>query len=189
MITRSTKGFFIALVLGLVIGLALGLLCGREQTFNSTTTKIDTIKYYRPIPVYNERISADFRLPKLIFAPTDTIVKTIVVTERDSMEVSFPVEQREYRDSTYYAIISGAVVGTRRPTLDYIETYNQTTTSKVMVEPKKLRPYIGGGIGVFGDWSVSVGGGLLIKDHHAVGAEYERTIKGNNIKIKYSYLF
>jgi hypothetical protein len=118
------------------------------------------------------------------------VVKTIVQTERgDSVEVSFPVEQRIYQDSTYRAVVSGAVVGNRRPTLDYIETYNRTTTSEVVLKPKKIRPYIGASVGIFGTWSVGVGGGLLIKDHHAVGAEYERMKNDNLVKLRYNYIF
>lgn len=188
-----SKGFFIAsLVLGLVCGCALGWwLCGREPSYSTTTiTKVDTLRYYKPIAIArNELSSKTLQLPKLLFAPADTVVKTIVVIEKDSVEVSFPVEQREYRDSTYYAIVSGAVVGDRRPTLDYIETYEKTTTSIVVKEPKKVRWYVGGSVGIFGTWSVGAGGGLLIKDHHAVGAEYERIKTDNLVKLKYSYLF
>jgi hypothetical protein len=113
----------------------------------------------------------------------------MVVIEKDSVEVAFPVEQREYRDSTYYAIVSGAVVGDRRPTLDYIETYEKTTTSEVVLKPKKVRLYVGGSVGVFGTWSVGAGGGLLIKDRHMIGAEYERMQNDNLIKLRYNYLF
>lgn len=189
---HSHSSFFISLVLGLVCGCALGWwLCGREQTYNTTTiTKVDTSRYYQPIAISrNELSSKTLQLPKLLFAPADTVVKTMVVIEKDSVEVSFPVEQRVYQDSTYRAVVSGAVVGNRRPTLDYIETYNRTTTSEVVLHPKKIRPYIGASVGIFGTWSVGVGGGLLIKDHHAVGAEYERTQTDNYIQLKYSYLF
>lgn len=190
---HSHSSFFISLVLGLVCGLFLGYwLCGRGQIpTSSTTIEVDTTKYYKPIPTpSNELSSFTLQLPKLIFAPADTVVKTIIQTERgDSVEVSFPIEQRVYQDSTYRAVVSGAVVGNRRPTLDYIETYNRTTTSEVVLHPKKIRPYIGASVGIFGTWSVGVGGGLLIKDHHAVGAEYERTQTDNYIQLKYSYLF
>ena len=188
-----SKGFFIAsLVLGLVCGCALGWwLCDREQTYNTTTTtKVDTLRYYQPIAISrNELSSKTLQLPKLLFAPADTIVKTVVVIEKDSVEVAFPVEQREYRDSTYYAIVSGAVVGDRRPTLDYIETYEKTITSEVVLKPKKVRLYVGGSVGVFGTWSVGAGGGLLIKDRHMIGAEYERMQNENLIKLRYNYLF
>ena len=141
-----------------------------------------------------------FDLPRYVYAPgktqVKTVVKTVVVTEDSKegeepkeVEVTFPIERREYRDSTYFAIVSGAVVGDSRPTLDYIETYNKTVTSEVVIQPKKLRPYVGASVGIFGTWSVGVGGGLLIKDHHAVGAEYERTQTDNRIKLNYSYIF
>ena len=189
MTSHSHKGFFIGFVFGLISGLLLGYwLCNRGQTSITTTkiTVIDTVKYYQPKP-YQPNIDKDYRvnLPKFLFAPADTVVNVVV----DSVELSFPVERIEYRDSTYYAIVSGAVVGNRRPTLDYIETYNRTTTSEVVLHPRKIRPYVGASVGIFGTWSVGVGGGLLVKDHHAVGAEYERTQTDNNIKLKYSYLF
>lgn len=190
---HSLKSFFIVLVLGLVCGLFLGWwLCNRGQVISTITTiEVDTIKYYEPIPTpRNELVNKTIDLPRLLFAPADTIVKTIVQSEKgDSVEVAFPVEQREYRDSTYYAIVSGAVVGERRPTLDYIETYNKNTTSEVVLAPKKFRPYVGGSVGVFGVWSAGIGAGALIKDHHAVGVEYERMQSNNAVKINYNYLF
>ena len=188
---HSLTKFFIGLVFGLIVGLFLGWwLCGRGQAISTTTTtRVDTIKYYKPLPITNPTIP-NFSLPQIIYAPADTVVKTIVVTEDNKeTEVTFPIERREYRDSTYFAIVSGAVVGDSRPTLDYIETYNKTVTSEVVIQPKKLRPYVGASVGIFGTWSVGVGGGLLIKDHHAVGAEYERTQTDNRIKLNYSYIF
>lgn len=193
MTTHSHKGFFISLVFGLVIGFVLGCwLCNREQSaVTNTSSVIDTIRYYKPIPYKPNQVAINnSALPRLLFAPTDTLVKTIIETDKgDSIEVSFPIEQREYKDSTYYAVVSGAVVGDRRPSLDYIETYSKTTTSEVVLQPKRLRPYIGCSVGIFGTWSIGVGGGVLIKDHHAVGAEYEKTQMDNRIKLKYSYLF
>lgn len=185
---HSRKSLIIVWVLGLVIGLFLGgRLWHREQTVSTTTISVvDTIRYYKPTPIETASLTNNRSgLPRLLFAPADTIVTTIV----DSVEVSFPIEQREYKDSTYRAVISGAVVGGRRPTLDFIETYNRTTLHSTIVQPKKVRPYIGASVGVFGAWSVGVGGGLLIKDHHAVGAEYERTKAENLIKLRYSYIF
>ena len=162
MIHSQLKSFFIGLVLGLVIGFILGWwLCNRDgAVLTNTTSVVDTIKYYKPIPYERKETTVNgFALPRMIFAPADTVVKTKVVVENgDSVEVSFPVEQREYRDSTYYAIVSGAVVGDRRPTLDYIETYEKTTTSEVVLKPKKVRLYVGGSVGVFGTWSVGAGG-------------------------------
>lgn len=189
---HSLKGVFIVLVFGLVVGFVLGWwLCNRGQADIVTTveTTIDTTKYYNPKPIEPTIVERIVTIPKLVYVPADTIVKTIVRVERDTIEVSYPVEQREYKDSTYYAVISGAVVGERRPTLDYIETYNKTTTIMQAKPPKKLRPYVGASVGVFGTWSVGINGGVLIKDHHAVGAGYERTQTDNRLKLNYSYLF
>lgn len=184
------KNFFIVLVLGLVLGFLLDRwLCGQGKTA-TTTTKVDTTIYYKPIALKPKLNQPNIELPKLLFAPADTVVKTIVQTANgDSVEVSFPTEQRVYKDSTYYAIVSGAVVGDRRPTLDYIETYNKTITTEVTITPKKVRPYVGASICVFGNWSAGVNAGVLFKDHHAVGAGYERAHNDNRIKLNYSYLF
>jgi hypothetical protein len=140
----------------------------------------------KPIP-YKEEIIKKDTIPMYIYIPADTVFLHRV----DSVLIEIPVEieKREYKDPKYKAIISGAKIGDIRPTLDYIETYNVTTTTTMMVEPKKIRPYIGTSVGVFGTWSVGIGGGLFIKDHHAVGAEYERTQTDNRFKVKYSYIF
>lgn len=193
MIHSQLKSFFIGLVLGLVIGFILGWwLCNRDgAVLTNTTSVVDTIKYYKPIPYERKETTVNgFALPRMIFAPADTVVKTKVVVENgDSVEASFPVEQREYKDSTYYAIVSGAVVGDRRPTLDYIETYYRTTTSEVMLKPKKITPYVGASLGVYGDWQVGVEAGVILKEQHAVGVEYTRSRIGNSIEVNYYYIF
>ena len=40
----------------------------------------------------------------------------------------------EYRDSTYYARVVGPVIGSMSPRLDYIETYNTTTTTTQLLK-------------------------------------------------------
>lgn len=178
------------LAIAVGVGVALGwLMFHRERVVSERTTIVDTVRYYQPIPYTLPR---DYRVnvPQFVFAPADTVVKVVVQTEQgDSTKVEFPIERREYRDSTYRAIVSGAVVGERRPTLDYIETYNRTTTESVVLQPKKVRLYVGGSVGVFGAWSVSAGGGVLIQDHHLVGIEYERTKTANQIELRYGYVF
>lgn len=180
----TTRGFFIVLLV-FSVGVALGW-CSRERTLLTERVEVvDTIRYYAPQPYTAPRFDNLYTPPRLLFAPKDTVVYTRV----DSVEVAFRVEQREYRDSTYRAIVSGAVVGERRPTLDYIETYERTTTSTVVIPPKKVRLFVGGGVGIGRGWSVSLGGGVLLKDHHAIGVEYERTTSDNLARVRYSYLF
>lgn len=190
---HSWKGFFIVLILGLVCGLFLGWwLCNREQAvLTNTTSIVDTIKYYKPIPYkYDNRITSGCRFPRLVFAPVDTVVKTKVVIESgDSLDISFPIEKREYRDSTYYAIVSGAVVGDSRPTLDYIETYNTTTTRELVLQPKKFRPFVSCGVS-FGDKvSASLGAGGIINNRHIVSAKFTRVGDKNYYGGEYGFIF
>lgn len=181
---RLFSNLFI-IILVFSVGVALGY-CSRERTLLTERVEVvDTLRYYAPQPYTAPQFDNLYTPPRLLFAPKDTVVYTRV----DSVEVAFRVERREYRDSTYRAIISGAVVGERRPTLDYIETYERTTTSTVVIPPKKVRLFVGGGIGIGKGWSVSVGGGLLLNDHHAISVGYERVANDNLAKIGYHYLF
>lgn len=190
MIERSRWGYIALGVVILGLGVGLGWLLFHRDISASRVTVVDTVRYYKPQLYIPPASSYRVNVPQFVFAPADTVVKVVVQTEQgDSTKVSFPIEQREYRDSTYRAIVSGAVVGERRPTLDYIETYNRTTTESVVLQPKKVRLYVGGSVGVFGAWSVSAGGGLLIQDHHLVGVEYERTKTANQIELRYGYVF
>lgn len=53
----------------------------------------------------------------------DTCYLPIIIrdTVRDTVQVILPIERKEYRDSSYCAIVSGY-----RPNLDYIEIYRKT---------------------------------------------------------------
>ena len=90
-------------------------------------------------------------------------MQTVAVADNaDSVTLDVAIEHREYRDSTYRAIVSGPVVGDIHPSLDFIETYNRTTTITVerpkrfavtagvgaAYTPKGFQPYVGVGVGV-----------------------------------------
>ena len=80
-----------------------------------------------------------------------------------------PIERREYRDSTYYAVVSGAVVGDIRPTLESIETYAKNTTQIIEYKPPMFRFYLSG---AFGKDALGAGAGVLIKNRYGIGADY-----------------
>lgn len=92
----------------------------------SETIRIDTVAYEKPQLYREVTTPVSVRVPRLLFAPTDTLHTVTVI--RDSVEIELPFERREYKDSTYYAVVSGVSVGGYRPTLEHIETYNTTIT-------------------------------------------------------------
>ena len=112
------------LVLLALLGLFLaGWWLGRRSVGSSIVerTRIDTVFFERPQSVTHSRQLVSVNIPKLLFAPADTVFKTVIAPDgTDSVPVRLPFEQREYRDSTYYAVVSGIAVGGYRPTLERI---------------------------------------------------------------------
>lgn len=171
----------------LAIGFFAGLSLGKEHRVVTTHTTVDTVVYYRPI--YTASATTEVRiisLPRLLFAPADTVHTTTVIVKGESVELQVPIERREYRDSSYYAVVSGAVVGDIHPTLESIETYSRNTTQTIELHPPKVRPYVSG---TFGKHSVGVGAGIVICNKHAIGADYIYAEGKGNIMARYSFIF
>ena len=108
--------------------------------------RIDTVFYERPQPVnFSDRL-VRVNVPKLLFAPADTVVRVVeAVNGTDSVQMEVPVRTLEYRDSTYYARVVGPVIGDLAPRLDWIETYNRTITRTVT---KRGKFAVTAGVGV-----------------------------------------
>lgn len=116
-------------------------IMGRKSVHvvTESTKVIDTVKVFAPTLVATQSRVVEVRVPKLVFVPADTVVREVFVpVGDDSVKIQVNVETREYRDSSYYAVVSGAAIGGIRPTLDYIETYNTTinTVQTVRKRPK-----------------------------------------------------
>jgi hypothetical protein len=124
----------------------LGYRRGVSSVEIQTQMRIDTVFYERPQPVsFSDRL-VRVNIPKLLFAPADTVVRIVeAVNSTDSVQMEIPVRTLEYRDSTYYARVSGPVIGTLSPRLDWIETYNRTITRTVT---KRSRFAVTAGVGV-----------------------------------------
>lgn len=177
----------IYILIALAVGLFAGLLLGRQPQYVTTTTTYDTVVYYKPLPTATTTQVRTISIPRLLFAPADTVhTTTTIVVKGDSVRVDVPIERREYRDSTYYAVVSGAVVGDIHPTLEHIETYNRNTTQTTYIHPPKVRPYISG---AFGKQSVGTGAGILIANKHAVGVDYTYAGGKGNILARYTFVF
>lgn len=163
---------FIVVVLGFIVGAVVGwMLSARRQFVSGTTTTTDTVRYYKPIEVVRQPIEvAEFGRLAFVEGKRDTVVKVVTIADNgDSVRTTLPVESREYRDSTYRAIVSGVVAGGRRPSLDYIETYNTTTTTTVVQKERTVRIYATVGVALGN--AQTVGGGIVI-NKFGIGAEY-----------------
>lgn len=102
-----------------------------------TVTRVDTVFYERPHPVsFSDRV-VTVNVPKLLFAPADTVVRVVeAVNGADSVQMEIPVRTLEYRDSTYYARVIGPVIGDLAPRLDRVEVFARTTTETRYKRPK-----------------------------------------------------
>lgn len=180
------KQTIIYILIALAVGFFAGLFLGKPTTEVTSYKTVDTIIYYRPQPMQSTITEVrTISLPKLLFAPADTIRETIVVHQGDSVKLDVPIERREYRDSNYYAIVSGAVVGNIRPELVSIETYSHKEVQVVEVKPPKVRAYV---TGALGERSVSAGAGILIANKHGIGVDYMYAGKGH-IMGRYTFIF
>lgn len=115
---RQIKTAIYALLLASVIFGLGGYFLGRNHadtevvtlTQTDTVTTYDTVHIDCPIPV---TVSV---LDTLLVAVTDTVIRN------DTVYVSLPRETRTYGDDRYTAQVSGY-----KPSLDWIQIYNNTT--------------------------------------------------------------
>lgn len=142
---RTVIYLLAALVAGAML-FGLGYRRGVSSVEIQTEVRIDTVFYERPQPInFSDRL-VRVNVPKLLFAPTDTVVRIVEAESgADSVQMEIQVRTLEYRDSTYYARVSGPVIGDLAPRLDWIETYNRTITRTVT---KHSRFAVTAGVGV-----------------------------------------
>lgn len=175
------------ILIALVVGLLVGLLLGKEHRVVTTHTTVDTIVHYKPLPTATATTEVRIiSMPRLLFAPADTVHTTTVIVKGDSVELQVPIERREYRDSSYYAVVSGAVVGDIHPTLEHIQTYSQNTVQTTYIYPPKVRPYLSGALG---KESIGAGAGIVIANKHAIGVDYNYALGKGNLMARYTFIF
>ena len=165
------------LVIVFLVGLVVGVWLSPRHKTISTHTTVDTTIYYRPMPTTSQIAEVrTISLPRLLFAPADTVRETTVILKGDSLQHSLqhslqlqvPIERREYSDSTYYAVVSGAVVCNIRPTLESIQTYNRNTVQTIEVHPPKVQPYVSA---MLGKDAIGAGAGIYF-GNNGFGADY-----------------
>lgn len=171
-------------LIGIIALCALCFVVGRwGGCRNKVTTEIkwDTLRVEVPVPYKVEKVRKEY-----VYVPTpaDTVVKDVVRV--DSVLVAVDIERREYRDSLYRAVVSGAVVGDIHPTLESIDVYARSETRVVERSVSMFRPYISASVG---REMIGIGGGVSIKDRVDVGAKYMRVGSTNAVMFEASYRF
>ncbi len=151
----------------LVIALALCacflsgfLLCKHTQTRNKPTDTIHTIVYdtlhYRTPIAYD---SVVVRYAKKYETVTKTINDTVVYN--DTISISLPITQKQYRDSTYEAWVSGYEVQ-----LDSINVFSKTVVKTITQPAQKTKRW---GIGVNAGYGYTPNG---FSPYIGVGLQY-----------------
>lgn len=116
--------------------------------------RVNTVFYERPKPFAVAERPVAVHVPRMLFAPADTVDRMVVVG--DSVQITVTERTLEYRDSTYYARVVGPVVGPLGPRLDSFETYNKTVERVQLVRESyawELGPAMGA-------WMTSDGSGV-----------------------------
>lgn len=181
-------------LIGIIALCALCFIVGRwGGCRNKVTTEIkwDTVRVEVPVPYKVEKVRKEY-----VYVPTpadtvfvevaDTVVREVEVVRVDSVLVAVDVESREYRDSSYRAVVSGAVVGDIHPTLESMEVYARSETRVVERSAPMFRPYISASVG---REMMGIGGGVSVKDRVDVGAKYMRVGNADAVMFEASYRF
>lgn len=173
-----------SLLIGLfTIGLMIvSFIIGRKSVnIPEITTEIrwDTLRVEVPVLREVEKVRTEY-----VYVPTPA--DTVVIERVDSVLVAVDIERRVYQDSSYRAVVSGAVVGDIHPTLDHIDIYSRNETRIVEHKAPMVRPYIRGSVG---SELMGIGGGVSIKDRVDVDVQYMRMGNNNMVVVGANYRF
>lgn len=149
---KTRLWYIVALAAIFLGGWWLGQYVSRPEIVERV--RIDTVFYERPRPFAVTERPVAVNVPRMLFAPADTVERTVVVG--DSVPVTVTERTLEYRDSTYYARVVGPVVGPLGPRLDFIETYNKTVERVQLVR----EPYAWELGPALGSWMTTEGSGV-----------------------------
>ncbi len=148
--------FFIGILFGVLVGWFSNSVWRTDGVKVITEVRHDTLRYSCPrYDTVIELRTEVVRLP-IEIVHTDSVERVVHV--KDSADVIIPITQKEYRDSSYMAWVSGY-----NPSLDSIHIYQQTHYVTKGTEkssrrwsiglqggygytPKGFQPYIGIGV-------------------------------------------
>lgn len=181
--TNRIKTAFYYLLAIIFIAICIGcFLLGRNSVDMPeiiTETKWDTVTIEKPVPYNAEKVRTEY-----VYVPTPS--DTVIIERVDSVLVAADIERRVYRDSSYRAVVSGAVVGDIHPTLEEMEVYARSETRIIEHKAPTFRPYIRGSMG---KELIGIGGGISIKDRVDVDVQYMRMGNNNMVVFGANYRF
>lgn len=176
--TNKTKHIIFTISI-LFVGFVVGFISQPQTIANGIVEhRTDTITIVKPAIERVDTFYKEVRVP-VIVTKTDTLIQV------DSVVVYLPYERKVYEDSTYRAVVSGY-----EPVLEEIDVYAREITIYKEKTPPRLSPFVMGGLGSKG--SVSIGGGIFIKDRNAFALELETRGKTKNdlqLEVKYIHKF
>ena len=146
-------------------GYEAGFVAGYDAPHKADTEYVDKPVYIeKPVPVEIKPAGVEM-YPVGTIAQLQRQLDTLAAAKPDTafVEIPVPVEVKTYADSTYRAQVSGY-----RPSLDWIEVYQRTTTITQYIDHPAPRWSFGAtaGPGVFWSGEVRFGIGVV------VGASY-----------------
>lgn len=118
-------------------------------TVVDTCIVYDTVQYFQPVP-------KDSVVVRYVTVTLPAMQHIDTVTIFDSIQVEIPIVQKEYKDSTYHAFVSGYM-----PSLDSLTVYprtiyiNSTTTSKYVPKTKRW------GLGIQAGYGANLSNGVI----------------------------
>lgn len=184
---HQIKAAFYALVAIVFIAICVGCyILGRNSVeIPKATTEIrwDTLHIEKPVPQYVDKVRTEY---VYVPTPSDTVVLEREVVRIDSVLVEVDIERRVYGDERYRAVVSGAVVGDIRPTLESMDIYQKTEIRTIETKPKLISPYVSICVG---DAIWGVGGGVSFRQRMDVGAKYLRIDRKNAWMVETNYRF
>lgn len=131
-------------ILGIVVAFVatsiLSFQGGKMVAISGIKPQVDTIYHCDTIRLLQPTSTRVYVRDTMLVAIRDTMTRVV----RDTMYLELPREVKEYRDTNYYARVSGF-----KPELEYLETYSsERVITKTLPLEKKLKPRFSIGLGI-----------------------------------------
>lgn len=141
--------FIIILFIAVFFSYQHGKRKGNDKPYVDSITYVDTVSFLVPVPV--DSVVIRYKTVTLPVKDSSSIKLNSAgnnVNAQDSVNVVIPIIQKEYKDSTYHAWVSGY-----EPAIDSIYVYPKHTiiTKNIPSRMKRWGLGIQTGIGMYGD--------------------------------------